>query len=197
VTRNLYFQDFVTKSIQTNEAQKLNEFSFNPIQDSLKNYFEIKVFPLKNILNYLCIMHDVTERKQADLMREDFVSNFSHEVRTPLTILSGQMHSLKSTLEKSASFSSEYKPIFEKIDKNSKRLLNLFSDLLRLTSVEKKKDLIKEEVEIEPMIDGLFEELSQNYPLKTIKYSFDFRAKVFLVDYNLFELLAEVFSRYV
>ncbi len=187
VTRNLYFQDFVKKAITSNLAEKLNEFSFNPIQDSLKKYFEIKVFPLKNIQNYLCIMHDVTERKQADLMREDFVSNFSHEVRTPLTILNGQMQTLKMDLEKNSHFNSEYKSVFEKIDKNSKRLINLFNDLLRLTSVEKKKDLVKEEVTVEPMIDGLFEELSQNYPHKTIKYTFDFRTKVFLVDYNLFE----------
>lgn len=187
VTRNLYFQDFVKKAIATNMAEKLNEFSFNPIQDSFKKFFEIKIFPLKNIQNYLCIMHDVTERKQADQMREDFVSNFSHEVRTPLTILNGQMQTLKADLEKNSQFTSEYKSIFDKVDKNSKRLINLFNDLLRLTSVEKKKDLIKEEVAIEPMIDGLFEELAQNYPLKTIKYSFDFRTKTFLVDYNLFE----------
>lgn len=187
VTRNFYFRDFIKKSIQSNLAEKLNEFSFNPIQDSLKKYFEIKVFPLKNIQNYLCIMHDVTERKHADLMREDFVSNFSHEVRTPLTILNGQMQMLKTDLENKSQLNREYKSIFEKIDKNSKRLINLFNDLLQLTSVEKKKDLIKEEVIIEQMIEGLFEELSLNYPLKTIKYQFDFKTRVFHVDYNLFE----------
>ncbi|MBC7428768.1 MAG: PAS domain-containing protein [Bacteriovorax sp.] len=187
VTRNLYFQDFLTKAILTNEAQKLNEFSFNPIQDGFKKFFEIKVFPLKNIQNYLCIMHDVTERKLADQMREDFVSNFSHEVRTPLTILKGQMHTLRTELEKNSNFNTDYKIIFDKVDKNSKRLINLFNDLLQLTSVEKKKDLVKEEIVLEPMIDGLFEELSQNYPQKNIKYTFDFRTKTFLVDYNLFE----------
>ena len=42
------------------EVQKISEFSFNPIQDSFKKFFEITVFPLKNIQNYLIIMHDVT-----------------------------------------------------------------------------------------------------------------------------------------
>jgi two-component system phosphate regulon sensor histidine kinase PhoR len=187
VTRNFYFQSFIENAIFTNEPQKLNEFSFNPIQDSFKQYFELKVFPLKNIQNYLCVMHDVTERKLADQMREDFVSNFSHEVRTPLTILNGQMQNLKNELEENSSFNSDYKATFEKIDKNSKRLINLFNDLLQLTSVEKKKDLVKEEVVIEPMIDGLFEDLAQNYTKKSIKYTFDFRTRVFKVDYNLFE----------
>jgi two-component system phosphate regulon sensor histidine kinase PhoR len=132
-------------------------------------------------------MHDVTERKLADQMREDFVSNFSHEVRTPLTILNGQMQSLKMDMEKNGQFKTEYKSIFEKIDKNSKRLSNLFNDLLRLTSVEKKKDILKEDVNIEQMIEGLFEELSLNYPHKSIKHSTDLRTKIFLADYNLFE----------
>ena len=187
VTRNHEFHDFVKKSIDTNEVQKLNEFSFNPIQDSLKKYFEIKIFPLKTVQNYLCVMHDVTERKLADQMREDFVANFSHEVRTPLTVLNGQTQTLKTMLEKNKEFDSEIKPIFEKIDNNSRRLLNLFNDLLRLTSVEKKKDLFKEEVYIEPIIEGLAEELKINYPLKSIKFTSDLRVPTLYVDYNLFE----------
>lgn len=187
ITRNHEFHDFVKKTISTNEVQKLNEFSFNPIQDSFKKYFEIKVFPLKNIQNYLCVMHDVTERKLADQMREDFVANFSHEVRTPLTILNGQTQTLKMLLDNHKELSIETRPIFEKLDNNSRRLLSLFNDLLRLTSVEKTKDLFKEEVHIEPIIEGLAEELKINYPLKSIKFNYDLRAPILYVDYNLFE----------
>jgi two-component system phosphate regulon sensor histidine kinase PhoR len=187
VTRNHEFHDFLNKCVTTNEVQKLSEFSFNPIQDSFKKFFEITVFPLKNIQNYLCIMHDVTERKLADQMREDFVANFSHEVRTPLTILNGQTQSLKVILEKDPEFNMLFRPYFEKIDNNSRRLLNLFNDLLTLSSVEKKKNLIKEEVPIEPLIEGLVDELKINYPHKLIKFNFDFRVPVFYVDYNLFE----------
>lgn len=187
VTRNLYFQDFIKQSTASSEVQKINEFSFNPIQDSFKKFFEIKVFPLKNIQNYLCIMHDVTERKMADQMREDFVANFSHEVRTPLTILNGQMQTLKINLEKQQDFDSKFKGTFEKIDNNSRRLISLFNDLLRLTSVEKKKDLSREEVSVEVLIEGLAEEISGNYPEKNIKFNFDFKVPTLFVDYNLFE----------
>ena len=187
VTRNHEFQDFVKKSISTNEVQKLDDFSFNPIQDSFKKYFEIKVFPLKMIQNYLCIMHDVTERKLTDQMREDFVANFSHEVRTPLTILNGQTQILKTMLEKNSEFDLHIKPIFEKIDNNSRRLLSLFDDLLRLTSVEKNKNIFKEEIHIESIIESLVEELKANYPLKSIKFTYDFQTPILFMDYNLFE----------
>ena len=90
-------------------------------------------------------------------------------------------------LENNTELDLKTKPIFEKIDNNSRRLLSLFDDLLRLTSVEKKKDIFKEEVHIEPIIEGLVEELKVNYPHKSIKFTYDFRAPVLFVDYNLFE----------
>jgi two-component system phosphate regulon sensor histidine kinase PhoR len=187
ITRNLYFQDFVKKSISTNDEQKLSEFSFDQIQDSFKKHFEIKILPLKNTSTYLCIMHDVTERKMVDQVREDFISNFSHEVRTPLTILTGQMQFLKSELEKNNGFTVEHAVIFEKIDRNSKRLINLFQDMLTLSSVERSKDLVKEEIDIEPMLYGLLDEISQNYSDKKINLNFDLRTKTFFIDYRLFE----------
>lgn len=187
VTRNHEFHDFVTRSIRTNEIEKINEFSFNPIQDSFKKYFEIQIFPLKNTLDYLCIMHDTTEKKLADQMREDFVANFSHEVRTPLTILNGQIQILKMIFEKNKDFDSQLGPTFKIIENNSRRLLNLFDDLLTLTSVEKKKDLYKEEVHIQPLIENLVDELKINYPIKSIQFSYDFGSPIFYIDYNLFE----------
>lgn len=187
VTRNHEFHDFVKRAITTNDLEKLTDFSFNPIQDSFKKYFEIKVFPIKKMQDYLCIMHEVTERKLADQMREDFVANFSHEVRTPLAILNGQTQNLKMILEKNKEFDSQLSPIFEKIEKNSRRLLSLFDDLLRLTSVEKKKNLFKEDVQIEIITENLVEELKINYPKKSINFTYDFRCPSLYVDYKLFE----------
>ena len=84
ITRNLEFQEFLKNSIQLSRTSKISYFTFNQLQDPHKAYFDIKVFHADNINNYLCLLHDVTERKLIDQVREDFISNFSHEVRTPL-----------------------------------------------------------------------------------------------------------------
>jgi two-component system phosphate regulon sensor histidine kinase PhoR len=186
ITRNLDFQNFVKKALSSGDLVKLSDFTFNQ-SDSYKHFYDIKIFPLLGTQHHLCLMHEVTERKMADQVREDFVSNFSHEVRTPLTILSGQMQNLKSTLSTQPNFEAAHAPIFEKIDNNARRLLNLFNDLLRLSSVEKKKDLQKENVDITNLIESLGEDLSLNYRAQSIKYSFDLREPVFYIDYNLFE----------
>ncbi|MFA6236144.1 MAG: ATP-binding protein [Bacteriovorax sp.] len=187
VTRNLDFQKFLEEAVETNQTATKSYFSFNQLQDPHKTYFDLKVFSVENEINFLCLLHDVTERKMTDQVREDFVSNFSHEVRTPLTILNGQMQNLKAQLIKEPNFESRFGDTFLKIENNSRRLINLFNDLLRLTSVETKKDINKEPINIEEMLTFLAQDLMINYPKKKITVNIDLAQKIFLVDYNLFE----------
>lgn len=187
ISRNLDFQKFLTDAISTPTSSRLNYFSFNQLQDPHKYYFDLKVFPVANIQSYLCLLHDVTERKMADLMREDFVSNFSHEVRTPLTILNGQMQNLKLTLINDPDYESKFSTYFEKIENNSRRLITLFNDLLRLSSVESKKEILKESIDIEEMLTFLTQDLLINYNDKKISIDILLGQKSFWVDYNLFE----------
>lgn len=187
ITRNLEFQEFLKISVGTELTSRKSYFTFNQLQDPYKTFFDLKVFPVDNLNNYLCLLHDVTERKMADQIREDFVSNFSHEVRTPLTILNGQMQNLKETLSKEDSFESRFSHFFVKIDNNSRRLINLFNDLLKLTSVETKKEIEKEEINIEEMLTFITMDLLINYPDKQIHFDIDLTQKFFKVDYNLFE----------
>lgn len=187
VSRNHDFQNFVKKCLNSPEPLRLSDFTFNQMKDTYRSFYDIKIFPLKDIQNYLCLMHDVTERKMADQVREDFVANFSHEVRTPLTIMNGLIQNLRLSMGQKEDAEIAYGPVFQKIDNNSRRLINLFNDLLKLTSVEKKKDLEKEEVNVEQMIESLTEELALKYPAKKLTCSFHFKEPIFYVDYNLFE----------
>jgi two-component system phosphate regulon sensor histidine kinase PhoR len=187
ITRNLEFKEFLIEATLTEHTSRKSYFTFNQLQEANKSYFDIKVFQVKDSNNYLCLLHDVTERKMADQMREDFVSNFSHEVRTPLTILNGQMQNLKETLQSDGQFESRFSQSFLKIENNSRRLINLFNDLLRLTSVETKKEINKELIDIEEMLLFLTQDLQLNYPQKKIEFDIQLEQKTFLVDYNLFE----------
>lgn len=185
-TRNLEFQEFVESAVNVYSTSKKIYFSFTPLQEVNKAFFDLKMFPVENGENYLCLLHDVTERKMADQIREDFVANFSHEVRTPLTILNGQMQNLKIELQKE-NLLEKYSVPITKIENNSRRLINLFNDLLRLSSVETKKELKKEKVNIEEMLNFLGQDLLLNYPGKRIEFDFDLKQKELLVDYPLFE----------
>jgi two-component system, OmpR family, phosphate regulon sensor histidine kinase PhoR len=84
------------------------------------------------------IFHDVTELKQAEKIRIDFVANVSHELRTPLTAIKGYTDTLASDIH-AKNFTSVDKYI-EVINRNSDRLMSLIEDLLDLSSLEQSED---------------------------------------------------------
>lgn len=186
ITRNLEFQDFLTEAVSKGKS-RIDEFSFNQLQDPYKNYFDIKLIAISEDDSFLCHMHDCTERKQAAIIREDFVSNFSHEVRTPLTILNGQTQILKNSLINHPDYQEKFGSLFEKIDNNSRRLIRLFNDLLQLSSIERCKEVKKEMTDIEPIVSNIIDEISFNYPTKKILFDLKLESKNFYIDYNLFE----------
>ena len=77
------------------------------------------------------VLHDVTEFRRADRVRQDFVANVSHELRTPLTAIKGGIETL---LDESADPQS--RRFLEIISRNTARMERLVSDLLRLARLD-------------------------------------------------------------
>lgn len=70
---------------------------------------------------------------------------------------------------------------------NSNRMINLFNDLLLLSSIEKKSEIHKEVVEIEDHIHFLANDLLVSYPNANVNLKFSIKQKDFYVDLPLFE----------
>lgn len=81
----------------------------------------------------VAVLHDVTEIERAETMRRDFIANVSHEMRTPLTSISGYVETLLDTTENLPEHVREFLGI---ILKNATRLNRLTEDLLALANVE-------------------------------------------------------------
>ena len=76
---------------------------------------------------------DVTRIERLAIVRQDFVSNVSHELKTPLTAISGFAETL---LDDSLS-REEMKGFARIIQKNSAHMQRIISDLLLLTSLDR------------------------------------------------------------
>lgn len=76
------------------------------------------------------VLHDVTEFRRADQVRQDFVANVSHELRTPLTAIRGGVEAL---LDEARPEDGRFVAI---IARNSARMERLVSDLLRLARLD-------------------------------------------------------------
>jgi len=74
------------------------------------------------------VLHDITERKQIEIMQRDFVSTVSHELRTPLTSITASLGLICGRVMGEV---PEYlRELLEIAHQNSKRLSALIDDLL-------------------------------------------------------------------
>ncbi|TVS13570.1 MAG: phosphate regulon sensor histidine kinase PhoR [Wenzhouxiangella sp.] len=81
---------------------------------------------------YLALFRDVTRMLRLQAMRRDFVANASHELRSPLTVLSGYIESLA---EDPGIGQVWYEPVVE-MQRQCRRMSSLVDDLLELSRLE-------------------------------------------------------------
>lgn len=97
---------------------------------------ELKGVDGKQIGAFL-VLNDVTRLKRLEKVRSDFVSNVSHEIKTPLTSIKGFVETL---LDESQGMSGEAQSYLEIIRKQSDRLDEIVNDLLMLSQLEKEEN---------------------------------------------------------
>ena len=81
----------------------------------------------------IVLFRDITQLRQVEEMRRDFVANVSHELRTPFSIFRGYLETL---LEHPKQSPTELLRIFEVMEKHSNRLNLLVEDVLSLAQLE-------------------------------------------------------------
>ncbi|MBD2298575.1 response regulator [Nostoc sp. FACHB-190] len=93
---------------------------------------------------YTVILRDVTERKQVERMKDEFVSVVSHELRTPLTSIHGSLGMLTSGLLKADS--EPGKRLLQIAIDSSDRLVRLINDILDIERIESGKVKMAREI---------------------------------------------------
>ena len=95
---------------------------------------------------------DISAHYAAEASRREFTANVSHELKTPLTSISGYAEIIESGIAK-----QEDVPAFAgKIRAEAKRLVALVNDILELSQLDEKQSLgAKEHVALLPMLNGL------------------------------------------
>ena len=81
----------------------------------------------------ILVLHDVTAARKTEQMRADFVSNVSHELRSPLASLLGFIETLRGPARGDPETRDRFLEIMEG---EAKRMTRLINDLLTLSKVE-------------------------------------------------------------
>jgi len=80
------------------------------------------------------IIRDITERKTAERIKNEFISVVSHELRTPLTSIHGSLRLIEGGM--AGEISSECTGLVKLANKNVERLIRLINDLLDIEKME-------------------------------------------------------------
>lgn len=146
--------DAVRKSGET----EIREGLFINIEDDTKRMIRVTATPLSQeegkTLGVLLILEDTTKIKKLESIRSDFVSNVTHELKTPLTSIRGFIETLKNGAMEEEKTARKFLDI---IDIEAERLYTLIQDILILSEIEQKKDYEVVPCSVESCIQSVIE----------------------------------------
>ena len=85
-------------------------------------------------IRFTGVVRDITERKQAETLKSEFVSTVSHELRTPLTSIKGSLGLIKAGVV--GELPGKLKSMLDIAYNNSDRLVLLINDILDIEKIE-------------------------------------------------------------
>jgi len=101
-------------------------------------YIEQTTGPVKdregNLLGYVCSLSDVTQAKEVDEMKSEFISVASHELRTPMTAIKGSLDLLLGGY--AGPIADPVRELLEIGQAAVDRLIRLINDILDISKIE-------------------------------------------------------------
>ncbi len=116
----------------------------NPVQEA------------EGVTGAIIVILDITEKEEREDLRREFTANVSHELKTPLTSISGYAEIMKNGLVK-----AEDIPRFsEKIYTEAQRMIRLIGDIIRLSQLDENKvEIEKTNVDLYAVAQNVVEQL--------------------------------------
>jgi len=127
----------------------------SPLNTDITLEFQITRFGKQD---HLIVVRDITELKQLDNMRTDFVANVSHELRTPLTVIDGYLETMTDNIE---TLSPPWHKPVRQMSEQTRRMSTLINDLLLLSRIESRNNTARQApIDIGSIINSIRSDLS-------------------------------------
>lgn len=129
----------------------------------------------RKVETVVTIINDITEQKELERKKDDFISIASHELKTPLTSIKGYVHLAK----REHGPKDKHLEYLNKIDRQLDNLTELIQDLLDLGRIGGGKLSYKtQKVHMSKLISDVVSDLQQVAPERTIVLQNGIRKKV-------------------
>ncbi|TNF34409.1 MAG: phosphate regulon sensor histidine kinase PhoR [Gammaproteobacteria bacterium] len=139
----------------------------SPVDHRIKLEVQLTVFGEGNRLMFA---RDVTRLQQLEQMRKDFVANVSHELKTPLTVISGYLETLSQA---GVITEPRWQKAIEQMHAQSERMRHLVDDLLLLSRLESLPRAMNEPVALATLLREVANEVAAAFPGRYIPVDCD------------------------
>lgn len=115
------------------------------------------LFDAENQISAVIVLTNVTQSRQMEAQRREFIANISHELKTPITSILGFTELMTSGVVTDPIQKAQY---LERIGEEGRRMSNLIDDILRLSSLESKQaEEVWERVDLRCLCEDIFRSL--------------------------------------
>ncbi|MDX1705630.1 phosphate regulon sensor histidine kinase PhoR [Pseudidiomarina sp.] len=122
----------------------------SPVREDIE--LEIRIMPYSDN-QYLLMARDITQIKLAEQMRNDFVANVSHELKTPLTVIQGYLEMMEDSAALPPAMLNK---AVRDMNDQSVRMRKLVDQLLSLSRMEGSAvDIFEHKVDVPAMLQTL------------------------------------------
>lgn len=169
--------------------QKIRKQITIPINIQMKD-FEVYGAPIISLANewkgIVLVFHDITEIKNLEKIRKDFVANVSHELKTPITSIKGFAETL---LDGALHDQQALESFLNIILKESNRLQSLVYDLLELSKIESDNLRLNiKNVHICKVIQDIVDSLKKRAKEKSIEIQIDTNNRHQIIEGDLLRI---------
>lgn len=151
ILRNLSLNNWLEKGLQGRKQEGILQ-----LDDA---HYKVMVRPIQSedkVTGLVILFFDVTDQLQAEQLRREFTANVSHELKTPLHLISGYSEMLASDV-----VAQKDVPQFaEKIHSESQRMIQLVEDIIKLSHLDESEELAMEPVNLYQISEEVLDSLS-------------------------------------
>jgi two-component system, OmpR family, phosphate regulon sensor histidine kinase PhoR len=144
VIRNAYLLEMIEGTLRHNLPQEQKVTLFNGADPII---LEVHAVPLRDednsSMGVLLVMNDLTKLNRLETVRQDFVANVSHELKTPITAIKGYVETL---LDGALDDQDTARRFLGIVVRQANRLDAIVDDLLTLSRIEDREN--KEEISL-------------------------------------------------
>jgi two-component system, OmpR family, phosphate regulon sensor histidine kinase PhoR len=170
--RNSELQKFTKNALQNNEGLECDIVFYQDKERILNVHSTTLLDAKEKRIGMLVVLNDVTRLRHLENMRQDFVANVSHEIKTPLTAIQGFVETLLQDIDKTPEDTHRFLSI---IDRHVLRLVAMIDDLLNLSRIEgdsKRKEIVMVQTLVDDVIRNAVQMVEARTEEKKIRIQF-------------------------